>query len=59
MNVDWVKIRSWHIVRLTSRGGMLQTYCGRWKPPGTPTVDQLPMNEKSCESCARYVLKDA
>ena len=59
MDVEWVKIRSWHIVKLLSRGGLIGTYCGRWLPQQTQTVDQLPMDEKSCETCHRIALKDA
>lgn len=54
--MDWVKIVSWHAVRMVSRGGMVQTYCGRWMPVGTPTVAELP-GGKSCESCLRITAR--
>jgi len=59
MDTQWVKLRdsprlSWHVV---SEAG---TRCGRvlWHDLAIVSAD-LPMGEKSCESCARLVLHDA
>jgi hypothetical protein len=54
----WAKLRdsprlSWHVV---GRGGA--TRCGRWIPVPSPSAADLPMGEKSCESCTRLVLHD-
>ena len=56
----WVKLRdsprlSWHIVGRMRFGA---TRCGRWIPVPSPTADDLPMGEKSCESCARLLIHD-
>lgn len=52
---DYVRIDSWHIIKLTTRGGGKQTLCGRYLP--SPSVAdlsrRLPLGEKSCESCLR------
>jgi len=55
----WAKLRddprlSWHIV---GRGGA--TRCGRWIPVPSPSADDLPMGEKSCETCLRLTAWDA
>lgn len=58
MNGDWVRIRSWHIVRTPTR--MFDTYrtrCGRT----VVTKDvrsEFPQDEKSCESCLRIQARD-
>lgn len=52
----WFKIKSWHAVKLTTRGGLLRAYCGQVVAPRTPTVDELPA-EKSCESCLRITAR--
>jgi hypothetical protein len=52
---EYVKIRSWHIVKFVSRAGWYITYCGRnVKPAVNPLFidDELP-TEKTCESCLR------
>ncbi len=49
----FVKIRSWHIPRYTSRGGSIRTLCGQWiVNPGKP-AETFPSNEPTCESCFR------
>jgi hypothetical protein len=54
--VSFVKIRSWHVIRLT-RSLEPRTLCGRVAPRSAETSDTLPLTDKSCESCARLVLK--
>ena len=65
----WAKLRddprlSWHVVwkTFTEQGSSRLTYrqmrCGRWVGESSLTVDDLPLNEKSCESCARLTLHD-
>lgn len=54
LNVRWVRIRSWHIVRYPGRGFTLEHYttlCGRVAPG--PELDERPGNEATCESCLR------
>lgn len=54
----WVKIRSWHVFRTWTRAGQALTECGRRVGPDTVvTADELPGNEKSCESCLRIVTR--
>lgn len=47
----YVKLRSWHVVRLT-RSIEARTLCGRRAKMGAVFSDDLPA-EKSCESCLR------
>ena len=53
----WIKRRthlSWHL----AREGNHATRCGLWVE--TPiTADDLPLGEKSCETCLRLVEHDA
>ncbi len=55
MNVSWVRIRSWHVVRLT-RSIEYRTECGRTAPRKAETSDTLPA-EKSCETCLRIIAR--
>lgn len=52
---DYVKIDSWHTIKLTTRGGGKQTLCGRYiaSPSVAELSQRLPLGEKSCESCLR------
>jgi hypothetical protein len=52
MSTLWVKIKSWHLV---ANG---RTRCGRLYVIPSPTVDDLPLGERSCESCARLLIHD-
>lgn len=67
--MTFVKIRSWHAIVMTYRGGAVKTRCGRGplSIQGTlaggdqtvhPTADVLPLGEKSCETCTRLVVHD-
>lgn len=56
--MHWVKIRSWHAVTFDSRGGLHHTRCGLWAKIEAPQADDLPVNEKSCESCLRLIQRD-
>jgi hypothetical protein len=48
----WVRIKSWHI----AENG--KTRCGRAYVIPSPTTDDPPLDEKSCEKCATLVLHD-
>ena len=50
MSTLWVRIKSWHLV---ASG---RTRCGRLYAIPSPTVDDLPLGAKSCETCCRLVL---
>lgn len=53
---EFVKIRSWHIIRTWTRvPRRAVTLCGR-RAEGE-SADTLPMDEKSCESCLRIAAK--
>lgn len=50
---------SWHIILTYTRAGSILTRCGRLVPgPRHILDDHLPLNQKSCESCARLALHD-
>lgn len=55
MDWTWVKIVSWHAVRLT-RSIEPRTLCGRVASADAPTSPNLPGGEKSCESCLRLTV---
>lgn len=57
MNVDWVRIKSWHAVRFNSGYG-IGTYCGRRVDSGAEVTPELPTG-KSCESCLRIIARHA
>jgi len=48
----WVRIKSWHLV---ASG---RTRCGRLYAIPSPTVDDLPLGAKSCETCLRLHERD-
>lgn len=60
MDVQWVKIRSWHAVKPNYRDSRWENdslaFCGR-RLMGA-AVDDLP-DEKSCESCLRILAREA
>lgn len=45
----WFKIRSWHLMRPDKP----KAYCGQIEQAGKPRALELPLTEKSCESCLR------
>jgi hypothetical protein len=56
--MSYLKIGSWHVIaRVDDRGWW--TRCGRvvTNEP-TPASDQLPLGEKSCETCLRLSTHD-
>jgi hypothetical protein len=55
VNPRWVRIRSWHIVLVRGDDWTL-TRCGR--RAGKEVVDDLPANEKTCETCLRLRARD-
>lgn len=55
--MEYVRIRSWHIVRTWTRvPGRAITRCGRIAAGASSPF--LPSNEPSCESCLRYARGD-
>jgi hypothetical protein len=59
MIISWVRIRSWHAVKVTegpSADG--RTLCGRTYPNGSLLAPELPA-DKSCETCLRIVARKA
>ncbi len=54
MDIQWVKLVSWHAARPKDHADT--SYCGRQFPDDAETSDSLPSG-KSCESCARIVLR--
>jgi hypothetical protein len=65
LDLDWIRLRpglSWHVFRTWTREpNVAVTLCGRRTPATEPpyTKPYLPHDEKSCESCARIVLRQA
>lgn len=57
MDPTYVRIRSWHVIRVT-RSIAPRTLCGRVAPGGAETSGTLPA-EKSCESCLRILARTA
>ena len=54
MSIVWVRISSWHALRAFELAA--PTLCGRRAGPQADVSSELPMGEKSCESCARLIL---
>ena len=54
--MTYVKIRSFHLVRLMTRGGQLETLCGRMAPRDAETADSFG-DERTCEVCYRVAAK--
>lgn len=54
--MNYVLISSWHIIRLTTRGGGKTTLCGRMTGPDAKTADSFG-DEASCEVCLRIAAK--
>jgi hypothetical protein len=52
MSTLWVWLKSWHLV-VAGR-----TRCGRLYAIPSPTVDDLPLGERSCETCLRLHERD-
>lgn len=50
---QYVRIRSWHVIRLT-RSGQPFTLCGR---VGSGEIRDLLPAEKSCETCLRIIAR--
>ena len=57
-DIHWVRIISWHAIRREPNGPDADTYCGRYVAGSPLKSTDLPMGEKSCESCARLVIHD-
>lgn len=55
MNIEWVRIRSWHAIRPT-RSIEPRTLCGRRAEANAETRSEL-SSERSCESCLRIVAR--
>lgn len=55
--MKYVKIQSWHIVRLSTRTGQWMTLCGRVAHGlGAETADSFG-DDRTCESCLRIAAK--
>jgi hypothetical protein len=54
----WMQIESWHRVSVVDEAGW-HTRCGRVTTGDAPVTDELPLDEKSCETCLRLVEHDA
>ncbi len=59
----WVKLHagprlSWHIA-VPGWERVHPTRCGLRARDGAPTADDLPLGERSCETCLRLVARDA
>lgn len=50
---EYVKIRSWHIVKLITRASWYKTYCGRLIKDADALIEHDLPAEKSCETCLR------
>ena len=51
--MKYVRIRSWHVVLTPTRAfDTYRTYCGRTVTTRDTSAD-LPLDEKSCETCLR------
>jgi hypothetical protein len=61
MNLQWVKIDSWHVAESTATDGntwTVHTRCGLIRPWDGVVIDRLPGGgEKSCELCLRIVVR--
>ena len=57
--MTYIRARSWHVLSRVTAGGW-QTRCGlrRSESARWPVADQLPLDDKSCESCLRYTARD-
>jgi hypothetical protein len=52
VDVTWVRIRSWHVVKTPTRvPNRYVTRCGR--SAFGPDLDERPGNEATCETCLR------
>jgi len=49
--MDYFRIRSWHIRKETTP--VWKSYCGMVARHDSEVSNELPMGEKSCESCLR------
>jgi hypothetical protein len=54
MKVAWVRIISWHALRVEALGG--RTLCGRAAAYNADISDEMPAG-KSCESCLRIIAR--
>jgi len=56
--MKYVKIRSWHLVAYHARAFQtFRTRCGR-TVRSFDTAPELPLDEKSCETCLRLAATD-
>lgn len=62
----YVKLDSWHEAEVLDEddviaiaAGVKRTRCGLEVPGGSPSDSELPLDEKSCESCLRLARHDA
>jgi hypothetical protein len=56
--MSYLKIGSWHVIALVDDAGW-HTRCGRLvMTEPAPATGQLPLGEKSCETCLRLTVSD-
>jgi len=57
--MSYIRVRSWHVVAKVDAVGW-RTRCGLTiTTEDAPVSDRLPLEDPSCESCARLTLHDA
>jgi hypothetical protein len=59
--MKYVRIISWHVVWIDrSLGTSIRTRCGRFVPKRPAEfIEELPLGDKSCETCLRLSISDA
>ena len=57
MTRTYVRIRSWHLLAEGVEDDAL-TRCGRKASALAPVADELPLDERSCETCLRLAAHD-
>ena len=57
--MTYVLIASVHVLRTFTRDGGAITRCGRRVPPPVTEFDDLPLTDRSCETCLRLTAHDA
>jgi hypothetical protein len=58
MDATWVRLVAWHALRPTRSLTVGHTRCGRAFVIPSPTAPELPLGERSCESCLRLLAWD-
>jgi hypothetical protein len=56
--MSYVRVRSVHVFRTFTRDGGAITRCGRRVLPPIAELEELPLDERSCETCLRLIRHD-